>query len=175
MSQLVIVEEKNKIATLTLNEAERDNTYNEEMALALCKVTKKLSERQDLRLVVLKANGPIFMAGGDIHFFYEQQENLRVKGPKLFKCLADTICYIQTIAAPVACVVHGAVAGVGLSFMLACDLVYALSNTKFSTAYSNIGLSPDGGLSYFLPRIIGKQRAMELLMLGSEFDAEAAY
>lgn len=79
---------------------------------------------------------------------------------------------LRTMEKPVLACVHGAVAGGGLSLMLACDLAIAASDAKFSLAYAGIGTSPDGGSSFALPRIVGLRKALELALLGERIDAE---
>jgi 2-(1,2-epoxy-1,2-dihydrophenyl)acetyl-CoA isomerase len=80
----------------------------------------------------------------------------------------------MTMPKPVLASVHGSVAGVGVSLMMACDLVIAAENTKFTMAYSGLGISPDGGASYNLPRMVGVKKAMEWLLLSDIFNAEDA-
>ncbi len=81
---------------------------------------------------------------------------------------------LRRMGKPVLASVHGAVAGAGLSLMCAADLVIAAADTRFTLAYANIGASPDGGSTYFLPRLVGYRKTMEMIMLPDRFDAETA-
>ena len=93
---------------------------------------------------------------------------------KIVRTLNATIHNLMHMPKPVLASVHGSVAGVGISLMLATDLVIAAENTKFTTAYSGIGISPDGGCSFQLPRLVGAKKAMEWLLLSDIFDAYEA-
>jgi 2-(1,2-epoxy-1,2-dihydrophenyl)acetyl-CoA isomerase len=114
------------------------------------------------------------MAGGDLRFFQQHIEELPGGIFPLVRLLNASILNLQRMQKPVVACVHGSVAGVGMSFMMAADLVIAGANTKFTMAYNKIGISPDGGASYFLPHIVGSKKAAELILLSEIFDATTA-
>jgi 2-(1,2-epoxy-1,2-dihydrophenyl)acetyl-CoA isomerase len=131
-----------------------------------------------LRVVVLRGAGKHFMAGGDLRTFAgelakpPQERNADFR--RMISRLHSAIETFHRMPHPVVGQVHGAVAGFGLSLMNACDLVIAAEDTYFASAYRNIALTPDGGGSWSLPRIVGMRRAMEILLLGERFDAQKA-
>ncbi len=174
MSKTVQLTIENAIATITLNRPEAMNSFNREMAEDLEKITEQVRLDTAVRAVLLKGAGNLFMAGGDIRFFYERLETMAADIMNDIRLLSGAILNIMQMPKPVLASVHGSVAGVGMSFMMAADLVIAAENTKFTMAYSGIGLSPDGGASYLLPRLAGTKKAMELILLSDVFAAKAA-
>lgn len=174
MTDTVLLSLDKHIATLTLNRPAQMNTFNEEMAEALEEITNQVMLNEEVRVVVLRGAGHLFMAGGDLAFFHENLDKMPNSIVKIMRQLNSSIQALQTMQKPVIASVHGSVAGVGLSFMLAADLVITTDETIFTTAYSNIGLSPDGGATYFLPRHLGIKKAMQLFMLAERFDAKIA-
>jgi 2-(1,2-epoxy-1,2-dihydrophenyl)acetyl-CoA isomerase len=124
--------------------------------------------------VVLRGAGVAFLAGGDVASF---KENLAADAggfPSTVLGLAGDlhkgILALRRAPKPVIASVHGAVAGAGMSIMMASDLIVAAEGTQFNMAYSRIGTSPDGGASCFLPRLVGYQKAMEMLLLADSVD-----
>lgn len=154
-----------QIATITLNRPKAMNSYNLEMAEALLAHTEQLSFNQEVRVVLLRGTGPAFMAGGDIEFFARELANMPKGIRSIIRTLYNTINNMRQSDLIYIAAVHGAVAGAGMSIMLGCDLVLSEENTVFTTAYNRLGTSPDGGLSYFLPKLVGDKKAMELLLL----------
>lgn len=175
MYSTLLMTVNNNIAELMLNRPEHMNAVNDVMAAELAKVTTEIKERTDIKLVVLKGAGKLFMAGGDLKYFLQQEAALARNAKKILDDINNTIMQLQTMNKLVLASVHGSVAGFGLSLMLATDLVIAADNTKFTTAYSKIGLSPDGGATYFLPKLLGTKKALELLILGDVFDAKQVH
>jgi 2-(1,2-epoxy-1,2-dihydrophenyl)acetyl-CoA isomerase len=94
--------------------------------------------------------------------------------PDTMEVLNSLIMLLRNLYKPILVSVHGAVAGIGMSFLMAADLAIAAESTQFTLAYANIGLTPDGGASYFLPRIVGQRRAMQLAMLPEKISAKEA-
>jgi len=174
MSDTVLLSIDNHIATITLNRPQQMNTFNHRMSEELEQITTQVMLNESIRVVVLRGAGRLFMAGGDIAFFHENLDKMPNSVVKIMRQLNATIQALQAMPKPVIASVHGSVAGVGISLMLAADLVIAAQETKFTTAYSNIGLSPDGGASYFLPRHVGTKKAMQLFLLAEIFDAKTA-
>ena len=162
------------IATITFNRPEAMNSFDHRMAGELEILTEQVAADPAIRAVLLNGAGHLFMAGGDIQFFYERLDTMPAGVMKIVRHLNATINNLMQMPKPVLASVHGSVAGVGISLMLACDLVIAADNTKFTTAYSGIGISPDGGCSFQLPRLAGSKKAMEWLLLSEIFDANEA-
>tara|TARA_R110000868_G_scaffold8205_3_gene42588 strand:- start:175014 stop:175790 length:777 start_codon:yes stop_codon:yes gene_type:complete len=162
------------IATISFNNPNNMNAYEPEMAQALLQATEDVKNNDDIRAVCLRGEGKLFCTGGDIQYFSKHREQLPELIPPSMHILKATINNILTMNKPVLASIHGATAGVGLSFVLACDLAISSNDCKFNMAYSNLGLVPDGGATYFLPRIIGQKRAMQLAMLSEVISAEQA-
>lgn len=174
MEPTIILEKNTSVANIIFNRPEAMNTYNHHMGEELLKITEDLLWDNTIRAVLLKGSGPVFMAGGDITFFKERQDQMPKGTLELVRQLAGAIQNLQNMHKIVLAAVHGAVAGAGVSLMLAADLVIAHEHTKFTLAYSGIGTSPDGGASYFLPRLVGDKKAMELLLFSNRFNAMQA-
>lgn len=161
-----------KVATINLNRPKSLNSYNLEMANTLLAYTERLSFNKEVKVVLLRGEGSGFMAGGDIGFFAKNLSEMPHGVRAIIRTLANTIQNMRQSKAIYLAAVHGAVAGAGMSLMLGCDFVIAESKTAFTTAYSRLGTSPDGGLSYFLPKLIGAKKAMELLLLSEQLTAQ---
>ncbi len=174
-SDVVLVERKDAVATVVLNRPEQLNTLDIEMGRTLPPVLERLAYESGVRVIVITGAGNNFMAGGDLKTFEEHlghgtQDEL-VDAVRNFQ---RSVKLIRRAKKPVLAKVRGNAAGGGLSLMLACDLVIAADDAKFSTAYTAIGASPDGGMTFHLPRIVGMKKAMELVLLPQVFDARAA-
>lgn len=175
MEKTLLFSIDNTIATISFNRPSAMNTFDKTMADELESITDQIRYDNSIRAVVLKGAGQLFMAGGDIKFFYEKLATMPQGVIKIIRTLNASILNLMHMTKPVVASVHGSVAGVGISLMLACDLVIAADTTKFTLAYSGIGITPDGGASYNLPRLVGVKKAMEWLLLSDVFDAKTAY
>jgi len=165
---------KDQIATLTFNRPEAMNSFNQAMAHELKNITQQIKQDNNIRAVILNGAGKLFMAGGDLKFFYDSLDTMPKGVLDLVRALNTSILNLTTMPKPVIASVHGSVAGAGMSLMMACDLVMVANDTKFTLAYSGIGVSPDGGATYHLPRLVGRKKAMEWLLLSNVFDAQTA-
>lgn len=178
MTASIAVQMKGRVAEIRLNRPERLNALDPDMAAALRSTIKKLASREDVRCVCIAGSGPAFMAGGDLSYFKQLQPQLaegdHSRLDPVFRDIHDTIATLRTMPQPVIARVHGAVAGFGMSLMLSCDLAMAAAGTSFTLAYCGIGISPDGGATYALPRLVGTRRAMELALLSERFSAARA-
>lgn len=175
----VLVEKKGSIAWLILNRPEKLNVLGLEMPADLRRCTEELKNDEQVKCVIITGAGDHFMAGGDIDYFKSLVDAYAIEGESalpddMFDNLHQAILNIVTMEKPVVACVKGAVAGFGLSLMLACDMAVAADNTVLSVAYCKIGTTPDGGMSYFLPRAVGQKRALELALTGERFTAEQA-
>ena len=148
------------------------------MVDALVAHTAALAGDDSLRVVVLRGAGRHFMAGGDIRSFAARLGDApaaRSEGfSRMIGRLHAAIEHLHRMPHPVVGRVHGAVAGFGLSLMNACDLVVAADDAYFASAYRQIALTPDGGGSWSLPRLVGMRKAMEIFLLGERFGAAEA-
>ncbi|MFT3848667.1 MAG: enoyl-CoA hydratase-related protein [Propionivibrio sp.] len=167
-----------RVAILTLNRPDALNTVDPEMVAGLLAASSRAAEDADVRAVVVRGAGKNFMAGGDIRWFREQLAlplaQRRSGFTELIAGVHAAVANFKRMDKPVIAAVHGAVAGFGLSMMLAADLALAAEGSYFTLAYSNIALSPDGGATWSLPRHVGMKRAMEIALLGDRFDAVRA-
>jgi len=176
---VIEVMKKGPVAELVLNRPEALNVLNDEMAYALKDATADLKDDKSIACVVIYGAGGHFMGGGDIAYFKRLVDAYAIEGESafpsdLFENLHTAIRNIVSMDKPVIVKVKGAVAGFGLSLMLAGDMVVAADNCVLSVAYCKIGATPDGGMSYFLPRAVGYKKAMELALTGARFTSQEA-
>lgn len=174
----VLTEIKQGVATITLNRPDVLNALSPDMARDLHGSLSEVSRDDTVRCVVLKGAGNGFMAGGDVGFFKRALPELQAGKSDgvdpIFEHVHGIVTALRTMPVPVVGALHGAVAGFGVSLAAACDLAVAAAETQFTLAYCHIGTSPDGGVTYVLPRIVGLKKAMELALLGDRFDADEA-
>lgn len=179
MAGTVLLDVADGVATLTLNRPDVLNVLSVAMMEDLANTVRELSTRKDVAVVVIVGAGGHFMAGGDLKDFSTKlhlspEARLATFKAMIVQYINPTVEMLQGLHQPVVAKVRGACAGFGLSLMAGCDLAICADNTTFTTAYAAIGLSGDGGASYFLPRIVGRRKAAELLLLGERFDAAEA-
>lgn len=168
----VTFEVKDQVAYISLNRPDKFNSFNREMALLLQKYLDDCASDKNIRAVYLTGNGKAFCAGQDI-------AELTGDNPATFdKILSEhfnpIITRIYNLPLPVVCAVNGVAAGAGANIALSCDIVVANASASFIQAFSKIGLIPDSGGTFFLPRLIGLQKATALMMLGEKVHAEDA-
>ena len=168
----ILLEKKNNIAFIHLNRPEKLNSFNREMALLLQKVLDNCARDKTIRCIYLTGNGKAFCAGQDLGELTEEN------APGFDKILSEhynpIVTRIGNIEKPVVCAVNGVAAGAGANIALCCDIVVASTSASFIQAFSKIGLIPDSGGTYFLPRLIGLQKASAFMMLGDKVSAEEA-
>jgi 2-(1,2-epoxy-1,2-dihydrophenyl)acetyl-CoA isomerase len=179
MNDTVLLARDGPVATLTLNRPDALNALDDAMIDALTASTLALAADDGVRVVVLKGAGRHFMAGGDIRFFAATLDAPAAERRAALRRLIDRVhAVVETLARmpqPVIAAVHGACAGFGLSLANACDLVFASDDAYFASAYLQLGVTPDGGGTWSLPRIVGARRAAEIMLLGERFDAADAH
>jgi 2-(1,2-epoxy-1,2-dihydrophenyl)acetyl-CoA isomerase len=178
MGEAVKIVREGGVGIVTMNRPEVLNALNPEMAQGLRESLASVEQDPSVRCVVVRGTGGHFMAGGDLAYFRSllgegQTENAARLTP-IFDDVHGAIRSVRRMGKPVVASVQGAAAGFGLSLMAACDLAVVADNAVFTLAYCLIGTSPDGGSTFFLPRIVGLRRAMELALLGDRFDARQA-
>ncbi|WP_047547997.1 enoyl-CoA hydratase-related protein [Psychroserpens sp. Hel_I_66] len=173
MSKSIQLKIENKVATITLNRPEVFNSFNREMAFLLQDTLDTCEKNQEVRAIVLIGNGKAFCAGQDLKEVTDPDLN-----PGFKKILDEhynpVITRLRDIKKPVIAAVNGVAAGAGANIALACDIVVAHEKVSFIQAFSLIGLVPDSGGTFFLPRLIGFQKALALAMLGDKISAEEA-
>lgn len=174
MYETLLFSVTDQIANITFNRPTAMNCFDKQMGDELESLTETVRHDKSIRAVLLHGAGKLFMAGGDIHFFYDRLDTMPAGIMKIVRSLNAAIINLMQMPKPVLASVHGSVAGVGMSLMMACDLVIAADNTKFTMAYSGIGISPDGGASFNLPRLVGTKKAMEWILLPDMFGAAEA-
>jgi len=175
---VVLVAREGGVATITLNRPQALNALNRELTLGLLQNLSSVESDQTVRCVVVRG-GEHFMAGGDLKWFRSLAEGSspaenRAQFAGFIEEAHALILALRRMPKPVIAAVRGAVAGFGMSLMMASDLVLAADNAYFTLAYTLIGVSPDGGSTFALPRIVGQKKAMEIALLGERFDAAAA-
>jgi 2-(1,2-epoxy-1,2-dihydrophenyl)acetyl-CoA isomerase len=162
----------NNVCTITLNRPEVFNSFNQKMAFALQDALKNAATNEEVRAIVITGEGKAFCAGQDL------AEATDPNGPALQSIVKDhynpIIELIRTIEKPIIAAVNGVAAGAGANIALACDITIAKNSASFIQAFSKIGLIPDSGGTFFLPRIIGSQKALALMMTGDKITAEEA-
>ena len=160
------------VLTLTLNRPTVFNSFNKEMALALQEELKNAEVNEEVRAVLITGEGKAFCAGQDL------AEATAADGPSLQSIVKEhynpIIELIRTIEKPIVAAVNGVAAGAGANIALACDITFAKESASFIQAFSKIGLIPDSGGTFFLPRIIGMQKATALMMTGDKVTASQA-
>lgn len=163
---------ENGVCTLLLNRPAVFNSFNQEMAFALQRALDDCASDDNIRAIVLSGEGRAFCAGQDL------AEATDPNGPVLRSIVKDhynpIIERIRTIEKPIIAAVNGVAAGAGANIALACDLTIACESASFIQAFSKIGLIPDSGGTFFLPRIIGAQKAFALMMSGDKISAKQA-
>ena len=173
---LVLTSKDDATGTITLNRPEVLNAFNLGLAQQCIDALTRFGNDATVRVIVLRGAGAAFSAGGDIREMLGDVE--RGDRAAYFReplaAFGKLVVALRETPKPVLAAVHGAVAGVAFNTMLACDLKIATQTTRFTQAFIKIGLSPDGGGTWLLPRIVGYARAFELALLPSELDAVTA-
>lgn len=163
----------NRIATITLNRPEEANGLNLEMATELAQAAQEVASDDSLKAAVLTAQGRFFCAGGDVKAMHDAQDpGTAVKA--IADQLHSALDTFSTMDIPLVCAINGTAAGAGFSLAVSGDMVIASESAKFTMAYSNIGLSPDGSASYYLPRLIGLRKTQELMFTNKVLSADDA-
>lgn len=168
----ILLSIENGIATISLNRPDKLNSFNREMALLFQQILDDCEADQTVRCIVLTGAGKGFCAGQDL------AEVVDPNGPGMQRILNEhynpIIEKIRLLQKPIVAAVNGVAAGAGANLAFACDIVISISSASFIQAFSKIGLIPDSGGTYTLPRLIGFQRASALMMLGDKVGAEEA-
>ncbi|MFZ1906581.1 MAG: enoyl-CoA hydratase-related protein, partial [Steroidobacteraceae bacterium] len=169
MSEQVLISRADGVCELRLNRPEKRNAITFAMYAALAAALAAAGADAQVRAVLICGEGPGFCAGNDLNDF--------LAGPK-FSAAHPVLALLRALATfekPLLAAVHGQTVGIGVTLLLHCDLIVAARNTLFSLPFVRLGLVPEAASSLLLPRLIGAQRAAELLFLGQPFDAATAH
>ncbi len=168
----LITTKKDKLGILTFNRPDVFNSFNKELALAVQKALDEYAKDPEVRAIMLTGNGKAFCAGQDL------QEAIADNGLEIEQIVDEhynpIIRQLRSIEKPIIAAVNGVAAGAGANIALACDVVVATESASFIQAFSKIGLVPDSGGTFTLPRIIGFGKASALMMLGDKVSASEA-
>ncbi len=167
-----------EVGTLTLDRPDALNAMSPDMIAELCLIAPWLADRAPLRALVVTGNGRAFCAGGDVTWFRRGAEDPDFDLPSDVRRVADVlhqaIVDFHRIPYPVIAAVNGPAAGAGFSLALQCDIRIASEEAFFACVYGRIGASPDGGMTYFLPRVVSPAKATELLLQDPDLTAAEA-
>jgi 2-(1,2-epoxy-1,2-dihydrophenyl)acetyl-CoA isomerase len=168
----LVIHQNGPVLSLTLNRPESLNAFSPDMILGLTNAFKKAAENEEIKVVVLSGAGRSFSAGGDV-------KTMGVTSPKLvydhIGKLNECILAMKNLPKPIIAAVHGFAAGAGFNLALAADMMIASEDSKFILSFSQVGLISDGGGLFFLPRLIGPNRAKELFFSGEPLQASKAF
>lgn len=161
------------VATLTFNRPDVRNAFNDAMAEKVQTALKTAERDEQVRCLVITGTGQGFCAGQDLAALRDRAEAVSFR-EHLLKTYNPIVMKLRSLEKPVIAAINGAAAGAGWGIALACDIRYAADTAKFRLAFSGIGLAPDSGTSFFLPRFIGLGRALELAYTNETLDANGA-
>ncbi|MBS2970088.1 enoyl-CoA hydratase [Metabacillus sp. KIGAM252] len=170
MSHL-LVEQSGPVLSITMNRPESLNAFSAEMIVGITEALRMAEANEEIKAVILSGAGRSFSAGGDVKTMGQ------VNGQQIYEHLGklnECILAIKNLSKPVIAAVHGFAAGAAFNLALACDFIFAAEDSKFVMSFAQVGLISDGGGLYFLPRLIGPQRAKELFFNAEPIDAETA-
>lgn len=170
----VMVERHDAVAVLTLNRPDAGNAIDLRMARSLLDVAAACDEDDDIRCVLLSGAGRLFCVGGDVRAFAASGDALPDMLNELAATLHAAVVRLARMNKPLITAINGAAAGAGLSLAMLGDIAIAARTAHFTTAYTSLGLSPDGGASWLLPRLIGMRRTQELLITNERISATDA-
>lgn len=172
------IEIDGEIGTLTLDRPDAFNAMSPEMIGEMIVAFGWLADRAPLRGLIVTGSGKAFCAGGDVTWFRKGVESDEIDLPSDVRrgaeALHQAIVDLRRIPYPVIAAVNGPAAGAGFSLALACDIRIAANTAFFAPAYGRIGASPDGGMTYFLPRVVGPSKALEILLEDPNLSADDA-
>ncbi len=187
--QTIILEKQDGIATITLNRPEALNAVSEQMANELVEAVEDVAEDDSSRVLVIKAAGRVFCAGGDFNYEKVRTGEVAVEDLKVWpeiekqvkrgkippKPQRKVILGLQNLDKPTVAVIQGFAAGLGLDIALACDMRIGSNKARFTIGYTSAGVAPDSGGTWLMPRVIGVAKTLELIFTGDTCDAEEAY
>lgn len=167
-------EVKKHVAWIRFNREEHGNSLNDAMGMELMDAAWACAEDENVRAIVLTGKGKAFSFGGDLKSFHSQGAGMEKHLKDVTMYLHEAVSRFVHMKKPVIAAVNGVAAGAGMSLALFSDLIVSCESAKFTLAYTNVGLTPDGSASYFLPRIVGAKRALELTLTNRVLTAHEA-
>jgi 2-(1,2-epoxy-1,2-dihydrophenyl)acetyl-CoA isomerase len=174
MSATLAVTVERSIATLMLDRPAVGNTIDMALARALIDAAVRCDEDKAIRCIVLTGRGRLFCGGGDVSAFAEAGDDISAFLRELAGALHEAISRLMRMKKPLVVLVNGPAAGAGLSLALAGDITLAAKSAHFTAAYGALGLTPDGGMTWSLPRLVGYRRAQEIILSNRRVSAEEA-
>lgn len=171
MYNTILFEEKDNLLIISLNRPDVYNAFNSEMLSELQDAFKKAGEMENVKCVVLTGTGKAFCSGQDLKDFNEKKLTFKEALEQKYNPLIKNIAYMPK---PVICAINGVAAGAGLSLSLACDYRIASESASLIEVFINVGLVPDSGSAFFLPRIVGYAKAFEMCATGDKVTAAEA-
>lgn len=174
MTDPVLTEISGGIARLTLNRPDKGNAINQPMADALLEAALRCGSDRDVRCVVLSGAGKMFCVGGDIGDFAENSDAIAPFLSRLAGTLHQATSLFAAMKKPMITLVNGPAAGAGMSMAIAGDIALADPSAHFTAGYLGIGLTPDGGMTWLLPRLVGMRTAQEMILTNRRVGAEEA-
>ena len=172
---MVILEKNNAIATVTLNRPDNANTINLDLVKDLYSAFKECHHDEAIRAVIFTAKGAMFSGGGDLGSFVKETDNLGPFITDMTTYFHLAVTLMHRMEKPIVVAINGTAAGGGLSLALSGDIIISVDSAKFSAAYTAAGLSPDGSMTYIMPRLIGLKKTKELMITNRRFTANEAF
>ncbi len=163
------------VGRITLDNVENHNTVDLRFTQELASAARLLEADQTVKVVVLGANGPVFSFGGDLNDFMRNRENIQTHIREMAAHFHNAVLCLTRMSAPVIAAVNGMAAGGGFSLVCMSDMAIARRSAKFNFAYTRSGLTPDGGSTYFLTRLVGPQKAFDIMATNPTLSAEQAH
>lgn len=170
----LLFEVRDHVAHITLNRPDAANAFNAELFQDFFHATLRCEGDPAVRAVLVTGTGRMFSAGGDLKSFAATGDDLPRHLLEMTTYFHAAVSRMARMDAPVIAAVNGVAAGAGMSLAIACDLVYAAESARFTMAYTRAGLTPDGSSTYFLPRLVGLKRAIELALTNRTLSAQEA-
>ena len=162
------------LARITLNRPDAGNTLNIELAKELYYAVNEVAANNNIKVLLLTGKGKLFCGGGDLKFLLSKEEKVKQTLLEMTHYFHGAISRMARMDAPVIIGVNGTAGGGGFSLAITGDIIYSIRDAKFTLAYTNAGLSPDGSSTFYLPRIVGIKRAKELMLTNRVFSAQEA-
>ncbi|QOL25923.1 enoyl-CoA hydratase [Thalassotalea sp. LPB0316] len=168
MNDLILSTTNNHVLTITLNRLDKQNALLNDMYIKLSSLLDEAESNDDIRVVIIQGSDSCFSAGNDLNDFLNGTGSLDERGGYQF------IQKLGQFKKPLIAAVAGNAVGIGTTLLLHCDMAIAATNAKFMLPFAQLGLCPEAASSYLLPKLVGRVKAFELLVLGDKFDAHTA-
>ena len=171
----IIFEKKNNISKVTLNRPEQGNTLNLDLAKELFQAVNEVAADDNMKALILTGSGKLFCGGGDLKYLLSNEKKVKQVLLEMTHYFHGAISRMVSMNIPSIVALNGTAGGGGFSLAITGDIIYSIKQAKFTLAYTNAGLSPDGSSTYFLPRLIGLKAAKELMLTNRVFTAQEAF